>query len=110
MKHTKKAKKPAQLKRSSAGPDNEDRADWAADAVAYFAEAHGDNGETTNLRDLLADLAHLCARLDLDFMAECERAAQLAAEEVADDGPVKVVGNSDAADAAELRELVGRFL
>jgi hypothetical protein len=49
---------------------NDARAEWAGDALAYFARKHGEEEEgceAQNLADLLADLAHYCDRNGLSL-------------------------------------------
>jgi hypothetical protein len=41
-------------------PNNDDRADWAAEALAAFPAA--DNDPETNIMDLVCDLLHLYVR------------------------------------------------
>jgi hypothetical protein len=59
-------------------PTNDERADWAQQAVDVFADLTGQVNESnkTNIIDLLADLMHLCNQTaDLDFLDLVERAA-----------------------------------
>ena len=54
------------------GRTNEDRANTAAFAVAGACNARGERGQTASedsIRDLLADLGHLCDREGVDFEA-----------------------------------------
>jgi hypothetical protein len=49
---------------------NDDRAEWARAAVRHFQILTGlgeADGLDTAISDLLADIAHLCDREDLDF-------------------------------------------
>jgi len=49
---------------------NDDRADWAYEALCSFQSATGlgdEDGLDTAVSDLLADIAHLCDRERLDF-------------------------------------------
>lgn len=67
---------------------NEDRADWAEDALNTFANEHGETLEpgataaeiaemtTQNLADLLADLAHFCDRHNVSF-SQCLNTAEM---------------------------------
>lgn len=50
-------------------PTNEDRADWAEDALEYYSERVGDTAEEqpTAVVDLLGDLMHFCNRRGFNF-------------------------------------------
>jgi hypothetical protein len=57
---------------------NDERADWAGEALAAFArvtrmDSAGEDAATI-LSDLLGDLLHWCDRHDLDFEEQLERA------------------------------------
>lgn len=57
---------------------NNDRSKWAMAAVETFMRETGlgkADGLETAVMDLVADLAHLCDRHELDFHALCDRAA-----------------------------------
>lgn len=56
---------------------NDERAEWAGDALKRFTAEHGEEagGTRQNLVDLLTDLAHYCDRHELDF-ALCLRMAK----------------------------------
>ena len=64
---------------------NDDRADWAGQAIAAFAHATrmdtvGEDAETM-LGDLLADLMHWCDRNNVDFETQLACARSNYAEE-----------------------------
>ena len=46
---------------------NADRQNLAARTLRYYAEAKGENPESCDLVDLLADLMHYAAREGIDF-------------------------------------------
>jgi len=53
--------------------ENDNRAQWAEDAIVAFVARTGSEKEDA-LADLLADLMHYCDRNDLDFEHELGRA------------------------------------
>ena len=77
---------------------NDKRSQWAADALAYFANDGGEPpqpGMTAkqrrgimeqNLCDLLADLGHYCDRAGIDFPETLARAGRRYDEETGDEG------------------------
>jgi hypothetical protein len=60
---------------------NEDRAQWAANALAVFARETGTELGPEALHDLLCDLGHYADDLKLDYREEMKRAAETWAEE-----------------------------
>ena len=68
----KEFRKPLKLPPDPEGK-NDDRAAWAASALAAFSQATGAD-EDTALGDLLADLMHWCDRNNFDFDAALDRA------------------------------------
>ena len=64
-------------KKTPEGRNNSERAETAEYAVASGERARGDGGNGTDedgIRDLLADLGHLCDREGLDYLAILETA------------------------------------
>jgi len=66
---------------------NEQRADWAAEALSTFQRATGTDNDTL-LGDFLCDLLHWCHREDQDFDAALERAREHYAAETGQPGPL----------------------
>jgi hypothetical protein len=60
---------------------NDDRSDWAAQAVLAFMEATDCEAEFA-ISDLLGNLRHLCDRIGLDFDVEKSRGDDLYLDEV----------------------------
>lgn len=66
---------------------NQDRADWAGEALALFSEITGaDIEEGEALGDLLTNLRHWCDRNGFDFDAANTRAAGMYASETSKTG------------------------
>lgn len=66
---------------------NNDRADWAEEALITFMACTGtDPGDS--VADLMADLRHWCDRYDLDFDNELARAQGMYGDETDPNGPV----------------------
>lgn len=68
---------------------NEERADWAEEAVEAFAGATRMEGEDreTQVHDLLTDLRHLCDRWGLKFEKLNDKAEFHYEAEIFEDGP-----------------------
>lgn len=63
-------------------PDNQnqERAEWAQQTLAYFAKLTGSDMEDA-LSDLLCNIAHWCDENDYEFETELRRAARHYADE-----------------------------
>lgn len=56
------------------GSSNGGRAACAEDALVAWRQAKGEAIDESNVRDLLADIGHLCDREGMDFEAEVKTA------------------------------------
>lgn len=64
---------------------NEDRAQWAENALKTFSRETGSDMGREALHDLLCDLGHYADQLGLDFDDEMRRAAETWSEEKAEE-------------------------
>ncbi len=64
---------------------NEDRARWAKKALQTFSQETGSDMGREALHDLLSDLGHYARSIGLDFRDEMGRAADVCAEEIAEE-------------------------
>ena len=55
-------------------PTNENRANWAENAINNYCQETGDDDTETGMTDLLADMMHLCDRDGFDFSTSLARA------------------------------------
>ena len=66
--------------------DNNDRADWAEEAVVEFSRITQAEHGAQAFCDLLADMRHLADRWGIDFDKAVERTRNLYEEEIEEDG------------------------
>ena len=64
---------------------NEDRARWAEKSLREFSRDTGSSMGREALHDLLCDLGHYARNTGLDFRNELHRAADVCAEEIAEE-------------------------
>ncbi len=83
-------------------PTNDDRADWAEEALRQFAETTGmiksgdwEHNPESVVSDFLVDLRHYCKRKDIDFDKLAAGSASCFKEEVAEEADGEDEDNED---------------